>query len=100
MADLKQRLRQARRALYIYYTAPQELSFRSLRNGFVVFGVGLALILFSNTYLEPSLHQELQILAGLVICGIGFLISMRAYVRLVISRVVLFFSDEQHKKNK
>jgi len=92
MAELKHRLAQARQALYIYYTAPQELSFKSLRTGFGIFAIGLAITLYSNAYLTPSLKQEICVLIGLIICGVGFLFAMRAYVRIVISRIVLFFS--------
>jgi hypothetical membrane protein len=98
MAELRRRLKQAREALYIYYSAPQEQSFKTLRNGFVVFGIGLAITLFSNAYLEATAKQELLVLSGLIICGIGFFIAMRAYMRLVISRIVLFFSDDISKK--
>lgn len=93
-ARTKSKLSTLRSALYLHYSAPLATQFKSLRNGFILFGFGLAVILIANTSLEPSLQQELVVLAGLIIGGLGFLIAMKTYIRIVISRLVIFFSKK------
>jgi len=87
-------LAQLKATLYAHYSSPQQPTFKTLRNGFIYFAVGLLAIYIANTNIPPSLQQELLTLAGLVACGAGFLIAMTAYIRLVISRFVLFFSKK------
>lgn len=79
-------------ALYKHYTAPQLVQFKSLRNGFILFAFGLAAVLIANNQLESSLQQELIVLFGLIIGGLGFVLAMMAYVRIVISRIVSFLN--------
>jgi len=73
-----------------YYTASQESTFRQFRAGVIYFGLGLGTILSANAYMEPSVHQEFCVLAGLLLGGIGFFLSMMAQTRLIISRFVRF----------
>lgn len=77
-----------------HYTAPQLPMFKRLRNGFVIFALGLICIFVANVRLSPSLQQEVVVLIGLSLCGIGFIVAMLAYIRIVISRIVSFFSDK------
>lgn len=89
-APVSKKLRLWRLALYKHYTAPQKTLFKALRNGFVLFAFGLATVLIANYELEASLTQEFVVLLGLIIGGLGFLLAMMAYIRIVISRIVMF----------
>ncbi len=88
---LKNRTLRYRRALWIYYSAPQLKIFKQLRNGFIYFSVGLLTVYLANLNLALSVQLELITLGGLLLCAIGFTIAMLAYVRLLISRIVNFF---------
>lgn len=77
-------------ALITHYTAPWEQTFKQFRLGVITFGLGLALIFIAHNQLPPSLKQELIVLLGLIIVGLGFFIAMLAQVRLLISRILAF----------
>jgi len=87
-------LAKAKTALLAHYTSPQLTTFKTLRNGFIYFAVGLVAIYIANTQIPASINQELLTLAGLIACGAGFIIAMTAYIRLVISRFIIFFSKK------
>lgn len=91
LKQLKQQLHLIPKALYKHYTAPQLPIFYHLRSGFIYFGIGLTLIFLANTELPPSLTQELITLFGLLFVSVGFVITMLAYVRLLIARIIRFF---------
>ena len=91
-SNLGATLKLCRTALYKHYTAPLAAQFKSLRTGFIVFAVGLATVLISNSSLTPSLEQELAVGLGLIVGGIGFVLAMMAYIRIVISRIIIFIS--------
>lgn len=78
-------------ALLMHYNVDPVIVFKQFRIGAIGFGVGLALIIYANASLEPSAKQELCVLAGLIIGGIGFFIAMMAQIRLMISRFVRFY---------
>ncbi len=54
--------------------------------GAVLFFFGLGLVVFANQRLLPSLGQELIVLLGLLIGGLGALTALAGYVALMISR--------------
>lgn len=54
--------------------------------GAVLFFVGLGLVVFADQRLLPSLGQELMVLLGLLIGGIGALTALTGYLVLMISR--------------
>ena len=83
-----------RTALYHHYTAPIQVQFKSLKFGFIFFAIGLGSILFANASMPPSLKQELIVAFGLIIGGLGFFLAMKAYIRIVISRLVIFFQKK------
>ncbi|WP_370981509.1 hypothetical protein [Agaribacterium sp. ZY112] len=83
-----QRLKQL---LIKHYTAPQIAIFKSWRDGFIYFSVGMICIYMANTYVQNPLYQELVALLGLLLAGLGFIIAMRAYLHLLISRLLRFF---------
>ena len=83
-----------RLALKSHYTAPLEKSFKQFRTGVILFGVGLAIIFVANTNVEPSAKQEIYILLGLILTGSGFIIAMLAQIRMLISRIVIFFEKK------
>ena len=74
-----------------YYSEPELKTFKQLRNGFIYFSVGLIIIYLAGTALQASLYQELAVLVGLVLAGLGFFITMLAYQRFLISRILRFF---------
>ena len=84
-------LKAVKDGLIHYYTQPQESIFKRLRNSFVGFGLGMALIIVTNNQLPPSLLQEILVLCGLIMVSLSFFIAMLSYTRFVISRIVLFF---------
>jgi len=81
-------------ALKAHYQAPLEHSFRRFRNGIIYFTVGFIVVYLAQTNLAPSLKQELITLAGLIMIAIGFFIAMMAQVRMIISRIILFFNKK------
>jgi len=83
-----------KRALFIYYSAPQEQTFRKFRNGAIFFAVGLIIIYLASTTLEDSAKQELVVLFGLAITCVGFIAAMLAYIRIVIGRILVFINKK------
>lgn len=79
--------------LYQHYSAPLTTTFAQFRLGAMVFFLGGVLI-YGASQMPGSLRQELLLLAGLVIGGGGFIIAMLAQVRMLISRLLHFFSEE------
>lgn len=81
--------------MYQHYNVPLEVPFRQFRAGAIYFAVGLGAVLMANGYMAPSLWQELVVLCGLLLGGIGFVMAMLAQVRMVIARFVRFFSKKR-----
>jgi len=77
-----------------HYSAPLNKSFRQFRAGAIFFAVGLIIIYLATTVLTPSAKQELIVLAGLLIASAGFITAMLAHIRMVISRIIRFFSKQ------
>lgn len=77
-------------ALINHYGVPLEVIFKQFRLGVILFGMGLACIFVANTSLPSSITQELGVLIGLIILGMGFVVAMLAQVRLLISRILQF----------
>ena len=84
-------------ALAVHYSVPAEVIFKRFRLGAIVFGVGLALVIYANASLPNTLQQELLVLAGLIVGGIGFLIALLAQMRMMIGRFVRFYLDKDNK---
>lgn len=82
------------RGLKEYYSEPLTDSFRSFRNGLICFTCGFIIIFIAHNNLPPSLEQELLVMAGLVMIGLGFFIAMMAHVKMIISRIVAFFDKK------
>ncbi|MBU3069533.1 hypothetical protein KOI40_06845 [Aestuariicella sp. G3-2] len=76
-----------------HYSAPLAQSFKQFKLGAMLFFFGGMLIYASAAAMTASALQEVVLLAGLFIGGFGFLIAMMAQVRMMISRLVKFFSD-------
>ncbi len=89
--SLKGFLRRCVLALDAHYSAAQIHSFYRLRNGFIYFSVGIVTVFMAHQHMLPSWQQETVVLAGLLLCALGFFTAMLAYVRLVISRFVQYF---------
>lgn len=77
-----------------HYTAPMETIFKQFRLGLSLFFCGMVVVYGSHQALAPSLHQEVMVLVGLVVVGIGFIMAMLAQIRLIISRFLLFFLNK------
>jgi uncharacterized membrane protein len=82
------------KAIRAYYSAPLEITFRQLRAGLIYFSVGLGTVLMANTYMEPSLQQELVVLGGLILGGIGFIIALIGQSRFLVGRLLRFWSKD------
>lgn len=78
-----------------HYNVPLEIPFRQFRDGAIYFGVGLGSVLMANGYMTPSLWQELIVLCGLLLGGIGFVMAMLAQTRMIIARLVRFFDSKK-----
>lgn len=79
--------------LEAFCSTPLEVLFRKFRAGAIYFGVGGIMIYLANSALEPSIQQELVMLAGILMGAVGFFIAITAQLRMIISRVYAFFSD-------
>ena len=49
----------------------------------------------ANVYMQPSLIEECIVFAGLIGVGIGFILAMRAYLRLLITRLLGFLRNNK-----
>jgi hypothetical protein len=76
--------------LYRHYTAPLATMFKQFRAGAIYFTVGLMTVLMANAYMAPSVAQELVVLLGLIMGGIGFIVAMSAQVRMIVARIIHF----------
>lgn len=56
--------------------------------GASLFFAGLGLVVLSNRWLLPSLHQEVLVLIGLVIAAVGGLLALLGYLALALLRVI------------
>ncbi len=79
-------------ALYQHYQAPLEKVFPQFKWGAVIFFWGGLILYMGSQIIPPSLQQEIVVLIGLVILGIGLLISLMAQLRMLISRILRFFN--------
>ena len=94
------RLQTIKHALLTYYRVPLEVPFRQFRAGLIYFGVGFGMVIMAGQYMQPSIQQEVAVLAGLALGGIGFILAMLAQVRLLLSRIVQFFSPDKVQDGK
>ena len=79
-------------ALKQYYLEPLEKTFKKFRNGVIYFSVGLITFYLASTNIKPSALQELVVLGALCLSITGFTIAMLAQTRMIISRIVKFFT--------
>ncbi len=80
-------------ALKHHYSASQDVAFRQFRLGAMLFFAGGVLV-YIAVQLNPSLQQELVLLAGLLVGGCGFVVAILAQVRMTISRIWWFFKGD------
>lgn len=88
------KLRQILAGLKAYYTAPLEQTFKRFRNGLIYFSVGMTTIYLAQVNLEASLKQELVTAFGIVLVALGFFIAMMAQIKMLISRIIFFFTKK------
>lgn len=81
-----------RQALKHHYTGTLEQGFHQFRQGVSFFFLGMVGLYIAHSLLEPSLTQELVVLASLLIGGAGFVWAMMAHLRMLIGRLIRFFS--------
>jgi hypothetical protein len=77
-------------------TTPFEVLFKRFRLGVSLFFCGLVAIYGASQLMAPSLQQELVVLLGLVVGGVGFIIAMSAQLRMTVSRIWHFFNDKKN----
>lgn len=82
------------RGLKEYYSEPLTVPFRSFRNGLIYFTTGFIILYLAHNNLPPSLKQELLVLAGLCMIAVGFFMAMMAHIKMIISRIVTFFTKK------
>lgn len=74
-----------------HYTGSLEKGFRQFRLGLALFFCGMVVIYSASQLLEPSLAQELTVLAGLLLGAAGFIWAMMAHLRMLVGRLIRFF---------
>ncbi|UZJ45961.1 hypothetical protein OOT55_07905 [Marinimicrobium sp. C6131] len=79
-------------ALKAHYTGSLEQGFRQFRLGVSLFFLGMVGLYIANTLLKPSIEQELVVLGSLLVGGAGFIWAMMAHLRMLIGRLIRFFS--------
>lgn len=84
-----------RKALYQHYITPPEQVFPRFKLGASLFLCGLVVIYAGSQLFTPSLTQEIIVLVGLIIIGIGFLMALMAQVRMFIGRILRFFINDK-----
>ena len=88
------KLRRIIEGLKDYYSSPLEQTFRRFRNGLIYFSVGMITIYLAQINLEASVKQELITAFGIFLVAIGFFIAMMAQIKMLISRIVFFFTKK------
>ena len=78
-----------------YYSAPLEETFKQFRLGAMTFFLGMVIIYISSQSMPDSLKQEIVVLIGLIVGGLGFLVAMFAQLRMLISRILNFWFDDK-----
>lgn len=87
-------------SLKTYFYAPLDISFKQFRWGVSLFFCGMVILYGASQLLTPSLSQELVVLAGLIVGGIGFVLAILAQVRMMISRMWHFFKRNNNDINQ
>lgn len=82
-------------SLKTYFSAPLAKTFQQFKLGAMTFFLGMVIVYMAVNAIEPSLRQEVFVLIGLLIGGLGFLIAMFAQVRMLMSRLLNFWFDEK-----
>ena len=80
-----------KKTLYDYCMTPASQVFPHFKLGVVIFFWGLIVIYTGSQLLSPSIVQELVVLLGLLLIGVGFLIAITAQIRMLAGRVLRFF---------
>ncbi len=81
-------------ALYQHYLTPAEQIFPQFKLGAMIFMAGLIVIYIASQILSPSLQQELMTLLWLLIILSGFIVALMAQVRMLIGRLLRFFTTK------
>lgn len=84
--------RQWLKALKQHYTGSLAQGFQQFRQGVSLFFLGMVGLYSASQLLEPSLAQEIAVLCSLLVGGAGFIWAMMAHLRMVIGRLIRFFS--------
>lgn len=87
-----------RKGLKAYYTVPLNVPFKQFRNGSIYFGVGFIIIYLANQMSPPSATQELILLGGMLLAGVGFIMAMLAQIRMIIGRFMIFLYKDKNTK--
>ena len=64
--------------------------------GFVVFFVGVLILVTTEFALKSSLSQEILALIGLIILCTGIILAAFGYLSLSVLRIIRFISDDKH----
>jgi hypothetical protein len=88
------------RSVWRFANAPWEQSFRQFKRGAVTFGCGLALLMYTNAAIAPSITQELVALLALCLVAVGFVVAITAHLRMLLARLLYFFLADKPKPNR
>lgn len=80
------------RSLKEHYTRSPRRAFQQFRVGVSFFFLGLVGLYIAQTLMQPSLEQELVVLGSLLVLGGGFIWAMMGHLRLLVGRLIRFFS--------
>lgn len=86
-------LSQIKQLLKNHYSVPLKQVFKTFRLGLALFFVGLVIVYMAYQTMPESLLQEVVMLIGLLVLGIGFLMGMLAQIRMLIIRIMGFIKE-------
>ncbi|BFM15078.1 hypothetical protein R50073_12610 [Maricurvus nonylphenolicus] len=87
-------LSQIKQLLKNHYSVPLKQVFKTFRLGLALFFVGLVIVYMAYQTLPESVMQEVVMLVGLLVLGVGFVMGMTAQIRMLIIRIVSFINDK------
>lgn len=76
-----------------HYTGGLNKGFQQFRMGVSLFFVGAVMLYLAREFLSPSIEQELAVLGALLVGGAGFIWAMMAHLRMLIGRLIQFFTE-------
>lgn len=68
--------------------------FSQFRLGLIIFGMGMSVTLIAGHQTNITVKHEVAVALGLMVTALGFLITIQAYLYMLIQRFSLFLEKE------